>query len=79
MAIIQHSLQDVVAQLDVKMKELEQKRAELAQKVREGKTSEKNDDALRKMNDSLYAAQGAKKLLLDSCCWTQNCDYEVDI
>lgn len=76
---IQHSMREVVEQLDAKIKELEGYRDQLEQRVRDGSATPNNVESLQRMSENLSSAKGAKKLLLDSCCVVQNCDYAADL
>jgi hypothetical protein len=77
-ATIQHSMKDVITQLDAKIAELEGYITKVSTKNQAAKTA-KNDTALKQMNDSLAAAKRAKTALMDSCCIAQICNYDADI
>ena len=74
MAKIQHSMKEIITELDAKIAQLEGNITKVSTK----KTA-KNDTALKQMNGSLDAAKKAKTLLMDSCCIGQVCDFDADI
>jgi phage shock protein A len=76
---IQHSMREVVAQLEGKIKELEGYRAQIERQMSEGKTTPANTESLARMSENLSSAKGAMKLLMDSCCVIQTCDYKADL
>lgn len=76
---IQHSMQEVVAQLNAKIKELEGYRGQIERKMAEGTASKDNVESLARMSENLSSAKGALKLLMDSCCFVQTCEYKADL
>lgn len=64
----QHDLRDVVAQLEEKIGQLQANLA-LVPDIPQ------NADCRRQMNESLAHAQAGKKILFDSCCTSQICNF----
>jgi hypothetical protein len=62
---IQHSLSDVIAQLDLKIAELQNKKLD----VPEGHPTR------QQIEDRIADANAAKIKLQDSCCTTQSCNF----
>ena len=68
MGSAQHDLRDVVANLDARILQL---KANLAQVP----DVPQNADCRRQMNESLAHAEQGKKILFDSCCSSQICNF----
>jgi phage shock protein A len=64
----QHDLRDVVAQLDAKIRELQSHLTVIPD-------IPQNAECRRQMNESLAHAQAGKKVLFDSCCSSQICNF----
>jgi hypothetical protein len=64
----QHNLNNVMAELDARI-------AELQQNLLRVPPTPDNQDCIRRMNESLAHAQNGKKILFDSCCISQICNF----
>ena len=76
---IQHTMREVVTQLEGKIKELEGYRTQIERKIGDGTATPDNVESLRRMSENLSSAKSAMKLLMDSCCVVQTCDYKADL
>ena len=72
----QHSLGDVIAALNAKIAALQSARGAVQERISNGKSVEQNNAVLQKINESLDSAESAKTLMNDSCCFSQNCNFD---
>lgn len=70
-----HNLESMVAELDVKIAQLEAKRDEIDGRIKGNIGVQLNASALARISLSLAHAKDARRALQDSCC-NQNCDIE---
>lgn len=71
-----HSMKDLCAELDERIKQLERFRDKLQTKINDNISVSKNQDALKKVSNSLSYAAQARSAMASSCC-DQSCDYEL--
>ncbi len=77
MPTIEYSLADVVEDLNEKISELESARQAAQNEIDRGYRVQENQNTLDKINMSLGKANAGKSMLMDSCCSSQGCFFEV--
>jgi len=75
---IQHTMKPLIDELDAKISQLESYKSQVDAAVRSGHQLDMNTTALTQINDSLCAAKTARKVMMDSCCFVYNCNFQWD-
>lgn len=72
-----HSMKDLCAELDQRIKKLEGFRDKLQDKVDKGVGVAKNAESLKRVSDSLSYAKDSLRAMESSCC-NQSCEYDFE-
>lgn len=77
MPTIEYSLAQVVSDLNAKIADLEDAKQTVQAEIDRGTRVQENQATLERINNSLSKANAGKTMLMDSCCSSQGCFFEV--